>query len=361
MLNTIIIIAAILILVILFAIFRVSSLVDVIKGDSSTKIPSSNGLQANLLLLFLIAGLIGGFYYSFGGLEDDFVLPVASKHGVITDTLFWWTMAITGVVFIVTHIFLFGFSWKYQHRENQVAYFYPHNNKLEMIWTIIPAIVLAALVFTGWKAWMDITRESPEGSEVIEIMGYQYAWSVRYPGADNVLGDYDYLKIDATNQMGIDFSDRASFDDFIPREIHVPKGKPVRFNIRARDVIHSVYQPHFRLQMNAVPGMPTQFWFEPIKTTEEMRIETKNPDFQYELVCNKICGQGHFAMRYIIVVDELEDYKEWFKSQEPWLKQNADYLTEVPAKLREAASIVAGIQNPSDLDAPNGLTISGSK
>ena len=84
-------------------------------------------------------------YYSFGGLEDDFVLPVASKHGVITDTLFWWTMAITGVVFIVTHIFLFGFSWKYQHRENQVAYFYPHNNKLEMIWTITPAIVLVFL------------------------------------------------------------------------------------------------------------------------------------------------------------------------------------------------------------------------
>ena len=109
MLDIIIIIVAILILVILFAIFRVSSLVDIIKGDSSTKIPSSNGFQANLLLLFLIVGLIGGIYYSFGGLEEDFVLPVASKHGVITDNLFWWTMAITGIVFIVTQIFLFGF------------------------------------------------------------------------------------------------------------------------------------------------------------------------------------------------------------------------------------------------------------
>jgi cytochrome c oxidase subunit 2 len=192
-------------------------------------------------------------------------------------------------------------------------------------------------------------------------MGYQYAWSVRYPGADNVLGNYDYLKIDATNQMGIDFSDRASFDDFIPREIHVPKGKPVRFNIRARDVIHSVYQPHFRLQMNAVPGMPTQFWFEPTKTTEEMRLETNNPDFQYELVCNKICGQGHFAMRYIIVVDELEDYNEWFKSQEPWLKQNSDYLSKVPEKLREVASIMVGIENELGSNVEKGLIISGSK
>ena len=360
MLNIIVIAAIVLILVILFAIYRVSSLVDIIKGESHNKVSSANGFQGTLMLLFLIFGLIGGFYYSFGGLDDDFILPVASEHGVVTDKLFWWTMGITGFVFVVTQIFLFGFAWKYQHRENQVAYYYPHNNKLETIWTIIPAIVLAILVFTGWKAWVDITGESPEGSEVVEIMGYQYALAVRYPGADSKLGEYDYRKIDATNQMGIDFADRASFDDFIPREIHVPKGKPVLFKIRARDVIHSVYQPHFRLQMNAVPGMPTQFWFVPTKSTADMQAETKNPDFQYELVCNKICGKGHFAMRYIIVVDEPEDYKKWFDSQEPWLKQNADYLTEVPANLRESASIVAGIELP-EVDFSNGIISSGSK
>ena len=120
-----------------------------LKGTQITKNPLLQWSTSKFTVVVSHYRTVWGFYYSFGGLEEDFVLPVASKHGVITDTLFWWTMAITGIVFIVTQIFLFGFSWKYQHRENQVAYFYPHNNKLELIWTIIPAIVLAALVFTG--------------------------------------------------------------------------------------------------------------------------------------------------------------------------------------------------------------------
>ena len=123
------------------------------------------------------------------------------------------------------------------------------------------------------------------------------------------------------------------------------KGKPVLLNIRARDVIHSFYSPHFRLQMNAVPGMPTRFWFVPTKTTAEMRVETGNPDFNYELVCNKICGKGHFGMKYLIVVDEPEEYEKWYAEQQPWLKQNPDYLAQVPAEMREQARITLGLDN----------------
>jgi cytochrome c oxidase subunit 2 len=317
MLNLIIVVSIILIIAILLAVFRVATLVGVIKGDTKKQVPSSNKLQAGLLMAFLIFGIIGFFYYSFGGLDESYVQPIASEHGEVTDNLFWITMGITCTVFIVTQIFLFGFSFKYQHSENRRATFYPHNNTLEVIWTIVPAIVLALLILSGWKAWVDITGKAPDNAEVVEIMGYQYAWAVRYPGSDKQLGDYDYRKIDAVNQLGIDFEDKNAFDDFIPREIHIPKGEPVLFKIRARDVIHSVYAPHFRLQMNAVPGMPTRFWFVPTKSTAEMRIETGNPDFNYELVCNKICGKGHFAMKYIIVVDEPEEYKEWYASQEP--------------------------------------------
>ncbi len=336
--------AVVLILVILITIFRVSTLVSIVKGDSQKRVvPSANRTQAMLMMLFLIAGIVGFFYYSFGGLDDDYTLPVASEHGVVTDRLFWITMAITCFVFIVTQIFLFGFAYKYQHSEDRKADFYPHNNTLEVIWTSIPAVVLALLILSGLKAWQDITGPAPEDVEVVEIMGYQYSWAARYPGSDNQLGQSDYQKIDATNQMGIDFTDRASFDDFIPREIHIPKGQPVEFRIRARDVIHSVFQPHFRMQMNAVPGMPTRFWFVPSKSTAEMRNETGNPDFNYELVCNKICGFGHFGMKYIIVVDEPEEYEEWYKSQDPWLKQNASYLSEVSNDLREAARIASGL------------------
>lgn len=360
MLNLILVIAVVLVVAILVSIFRVTTLVGIAKGDSKKKVPTGNKTNALLLLLFLIVGVIGFFYYSFGGLDEGFVQPIASEHGLVTDRLFWITMGLTGVVFIITQIFLFGFAFKYQHKEGQKAHYYPDNHKLEYFWTGVPAIVLAVLILFGWKAWSDITAPAPENAEVIEVMGYQYAWAVRYPGADKKLGDYDYKKIDVTNQMGIDFSDRAAFDDFIPIELHIPKGKPVLLKIRARDVIHSVYMPHFRMQMNAVPGLPTHFWFVPTKSTADMREETGNPDFNYELVCNKICGKGHFAMRYVVIVDEPDEYEKWYAEQTPWLKQNEDYLSQVPADLQELAKISAGIEIEPEIVVENSLVSSSN-
>lgn len=358
MLSLIVVLAIVLVLAILYAIFRVATLVGIVKGDSTKKVPASNKVQASLLLLFMIVGLFGFFYYSFGGLDESFVNPIASEHGVATDRLFWITMAITGFVFVLTQIFLFGFAYKYQHKESNQALFYPHNNKLEYIWTIIPAIVLAVLILSGWRTWVDITSPAPEGAEVIEVMGYQYSWSIRYGGSDKKLGDYDYRKIDVVNQVGMDFSDKASFDDFIPTKLYLAKGRPVLLQIRARDVIHSVYQPHFRLQMNAVPGMPTRFWFTPTKTTSEMRTETGNPEFNYELVCNKICGKGHFAMKYLIEVLEPEEYDKWYASQDSWLKQNADYLANVPEELQEMAIIASGIEPDDEISEVNNTIVS---
>ncbi len=360
MLNLIIILAVILVLAILVAVFRVTTLVGIVKGESGNYVPSANKAQAALLMLFLIAGLVGFFYYSFGGLEDDFTQPIASEHGVVTDNLFWITMAITGFVFIVTQLFLFGFAFKYQYKKGNQATFYAHNNTLEFVWTAIPAIVLAILIISGWKAWTNITGPAPEDSEIIEVMGYQYSWAVRYGGADKHLGSYDFKQIDVVNQVGIDFSDKASFDDFIPTKLMLPKGRPVHLQIRARDVIHSVYQPHFRLQMNAVPGMPTRFWFVPTKTTAEMRAETGNPEFEYELVCNKICGKGHFAMKYLIEVLEADEYDKWYAEQDAWLKQNADYLSQVPSELKEMAKIASGIENNEELQSVENGVVSNN-
>ena len=347
MFNLIIIVAVVLILAIAYTVFRVTQLVGIAKGDNQKRVTSDNRLHASLLVVFLIAGIFGFFYYSFGGLDDSFIQPLASEHGARTDKWFWITMAITAFVFIMTQILLFGFSYMYQYKEGNKATFYPHNNKLELIWTAIPAVVLAVLVISGWKIWVDITGPAPEDAEVIEVYGYQYAWAFRYPGNDNKLGAYDYRKTDLinNNQVGIDYSDKAAFDDFMGRELHVPKGKPVLLKIRARDVIHSVYQPNFRLQMNAVPGLPTRFWFVPTKSTEEMRQETGNPDFNYELVCNKICGKAHFSMKGIIVVDEPEDYEKWKAEQEPLLKQNPALMANVPENLKEVAIISADLEN----------------
>jgi cytochrome c oxidase subunit 2 len=213
-----------------------------------------------------------------------------------------------------------------------------------MIWTIVPAIVLTILVVYGLTVWNKVMAPAPEEAEVIEIMGYQFAWKVRYPGKDDKLGAYDFRLVDATNEFGLDFSDRSAYDDFTPRELHLPKGRPVEFRIRARDVLHSVFAPHFRLKMDAVPGMPTRFWFVPTKSTADMRAETGNPDFNYEIACTEVCGRGHFSMRLLVVVDEPEDYEKWKAEQESWLSKNPEYMAKVPDNLKELAMIKSEIE-----------------
>ena len=350
--NTLFIISILLIIAVVWVIFRVSNLVGIMKGDSKKNISSGNKIQAIYLVIFMVVGIIAFFYYSFFGGVTKFTKPLASEHGAVIDNLFWITMAICIFVFILTQIFLFGFAYKYQYKEGNKADFYPHNNKLEMIWTIIPAIVLAILIFSGLKAWNEfIISDAPEGTEVVEVTGFQFGWAFRYGGnSDGELGSYDFRKIslERNNPVGIDVEDPRNFDDFMTTQLVIPKGKPIELSVRARDVIHSVYNPHFRIQINAVPGHPTRLWFTPTKSTDDMRIETGNSEFEYELVCNKICGKSHFGMKAIIKVLEQDEYDEWRASQKPWLQGNAEYLVDVPENLREAAKIAANIEEEEE-------------
>lgn len=345
MINLIIGLGVVLILVILYLIFRLSNLVSLAKASdvkTDERADSSNKANAALFLIFTIVSLIAFFWYSFATF-DDYNLPVASVHGAWTDTLFWITMAVTVVAFSIITVIMGVFIFKFQHKEGRKARFYPDNHYLELAWTIIPAIVLAILIFTGLRAWNEITAPASADAEVIEVIAQQFAWTARYPGnKDNTLGSYNYKLIDAVNEFGLDLTDKNSFDDFKSLELHVPKGKEVLLKIRSKDVLHSLYIPHFRVKMDAVPGMPTQFKFVVDKTTEEMRDKLKNPNFNYELACAEVCGQAHFSMKMIVVVDEPEAYEKWKQGQEAWLKQNPDYLKKVPAALQEAAMIKAG-------------------
>lgn len=344
MFNLAIVLGVVLLLAILFLIFRISSLISVAKGDSNKVVTGSNKINGALFMLFLVGMGFLFFWYSFKEF-DNYNLPVASEHGSQYEFMFWTTMAVTGIVFVLTQILLFYFSWKYQYKKESRALFYPENNKLEVIWTFVPAIVLAILVFTGWRVWTDVTAPAPESTNNIEIMGYQFAWEIRYPGNDGELGNTDYRIIDATNSFGIDFADKASYDDFTYREMVIPKGEPVTFNIRARDVLHSVFAPHFRLKMDAVPGMPTSFTFTATKTTEEMRTELNDPEFNYEIACTEICGRGHFSMAKNLVVLEPEEYQKWYAEQESFLQRNPEYLSKVPADLKELALLKTGLGN----------------
>ncbi|MCB2407545.1 cytochrome c oxidase subunit II [Hymenobacter lucidus] len=326
-----ILLVLVLLLVVFGLLFRIQILTSIFSGSSTREIGTSNRVNAILMIAFMV---IGGaaFAYSFMDNYGKMNPPIASVHGHEMERLFWTTMIIIGIVFVLTHIALFVYSYKYQYKEGRRAYFFPHNNKIEIIWTVIPAIVMAGLVFAGWKEWTKITGPAPKDSVVLEVMGKQFNWLVRYPGRDQKLGVVNYRLIDATNEFGFDLSDKSGLDDFVAGEIHVPKGHPVLLKIRSRDVLHAVYMPHFRVQMYAVPGMPTKFWFTPTKTTDEMRAQLGNPKFNYELACNQICGRGHFAMKLNIIVDEPDDYVAWFSQQKSFSEQNPDVLASFKQK-----------------------------
>lgn len=344
-------VGVVLILAILFMIFRISSLVGLVKGKETTD--PYNKVNAFLFMAFSISSIVGFLWYSYAHFSE-YTLPVASEHGKITDNLFWITMGVTVISFAIISIVMFWFTYKYQYNPNRKAEFIADNHTLEIIWTVVPAIVLSLLVFKGLRVWSDITGPAKEDAEVIELVGQQWLWSARYPGVkDKQLGQFNYRLIDASNEFGLDLTDKNSFDDFKSLELHVPKGKEVLLKIRAKDVLHSVFLPHFRVKMDAVPGMTTFFKFTATKTTQEMRDQLSNPKFNYEMACTEICGKGHFSMKFPVVVDEPEDYEKWKASQEAWLKLNPEYLNKVPAELKEAAMIKSGLP----LDVKIGSTV----
>jgi cytochrome c oxidase subunit II len=187
-----------------------------------------------------------------------------------------------------------------------------------MIWTIIPSIALAVLILYGLSQWNSIMKpiESEEDYVLIELYGKQFDWTARYAGEDAKLGRAEYRLIEGLNALGLDTSDVHAADDKIVKgEFHLPVGKPVQFVFRAQDVMHSAYMPHFRAQMNCVPGLKTQFNFVPRKTTLEMKEITGNDEFEFILLCNKICGAAHYNMQMNIIVESQEDYDKWLAEQ----------------------------------------------
>ncbi len=349
MTNIILGVGIVLILIILVMIFRVQSLISIVRGAPRSRETTSNKVNAALWVVLLVLGSVAIIWSSW--VAAEYFLPDASsEHGPKTDDLFWITMGITGAVFFATHILLFYFPYKYQFRENRKASFYPDNNRLEVIWTVVPAIVLTLLVLSGWKVWRDITSDAPEQAMEVELVGKQFNWLVRYPGVKQAelgkkkaeLGNFNYRLIDASNEVGIDLTDENSFDDFMPREVHLVKGKPVLLKIRGRDVLHSVFLPQFRVKMDAVPGMPTKFWFTPTHTTKEMREQLGNPNFNFELACTEVCGRGHFSMRNLVIVETQEEFDAWAAKQQSWLATHRDYLSKVPANLQQKALQIIG-------------------
>lgn len=331
-----------------FQIAKASEYVSILKGEKKA-FEQNNKINAFLMVAFLVLGLIGVWYCNKLYYKKTLLpYPSASELGANIDTMLWISLIITGIVFFITQILLFWFAYKYQHNDKRKAYYYPHNNKLEIIWTTIPAIALCVLVGFGLFYWFKITGEAPKGSMEVEITGKQFEWIFRYPGRDNTFGKKYFKLIDPakSNQLGMLWSDttlagperpaghgehgmiktstslkadQAGFDDLIiqSKPMYLAKGQPVKIIINAQDVIHDVGLPHFRLKMDAVPGTPTTIWFTPVYTTEEMRQITGNGAFEYEIACDQMCGNSHYTMRGVIKVVTRDEFILWRAQQKP--------------------------------------------
>lgn len=341
----IILLCTALLITVLVQIGKITELSGEIRGEKDVQ-QTSNYWNSRLGMVFMVLFLIGcgwsAYYYKnymlgYGPHES------ASINGAAQDQLLNTTIIITGIVFVLTHIALFWYAYKYRGRAGRLAEFMPHDNRLELIWTAIPAVAMTILVVFGLNVWNKVMADVSPDEEYIEIeaTGIQFAWILRYTGADKKLGERDFRMINGVNQLGQDWADPANHDDFLPTEIVLPVDKKVRVKIMARDVLHSFFLPHFRVKMDAVPGMPTYFVFTPNITTEEYRerlshypeyqepADPTDPEgpkkweaFNFELACAELCGKGHFSMRFVVRIVEEEEYQEWLSQQSSYYLSN---------------------------------------
>ena len=357
----------------LVRVYELSSKLRGTKEHETTQ--KDNNFNALMLLLFMFFQIFGLVYlmveYGWTGRGDS-----ASVQGKETDWLLNLNFIIILIAALVTNALLFYFSFKYARKPGVPAYYYPHNNKLEMIWTVVPAIILAVIIILGLQTWNDITSASGNDSKVVELYAKQYGWTARYSGKNNRLGKFDYKLTTDNNELGLvtkntidtaiyhllkgvtgiesiqkklnDASvvlsdsaqssltkslsskerlirllyqmkenhdvkvDNDAWDDFIQKDtLYLCVNQPYEFKFRSMDVIHSAFFPHFRAQMNTVPGMTTRTKFTPDITTKDMRLKMKNENFNFILMCNKICGGAHYKMNMKVVVLSKIEYMEW--------------------------------------------------
>jgi cytochrome c oxidase subunit 2 len=374
------------ILIVVLAIIAIAQLTKVYEMSRSLRknkeedIPAAdNKMNASLWLVWMFVFFCATIYLYIK--YGNYLPESASEHGVAMDQLMLVNIALITVVFFIVNFFLFYFAWKYQYKKGNKAKFFAHDNRLEMLWTLVPGVTLAFIIVYGLITWNAITGPASADAIQIEVYSRQFDWTVRYSGDDKTFGASSFNLISSSNPLGLisaegirekleeieadienlesqikanesdhllpesyvkSLEDRVyrlkrhkqrimdldetevnglstwetGFDDKVVKgEMHIPVNKEVEFIFRSQDVIHSAYMPHFRAQMNTVPGTPTRFKMKPTITTAEMRNKLGDSNFDYILLCNKVCGAAHFNMQMKIVVETEEEYNAWLAAQ----------------------------------------------
>jgi cytochrome c oxidase subunit 2 len=370
MTSLLVIIVLVLLAVALWQLTKIFDLTQVGATSDNSQIATDedNNVQGYLMFGFLAFIYIFTIYgvFTWGPLV---LHTPASEHGALIDSLMNITWVLIFIVQAITQVLLHYFAFKYRGKKDQKALYFADNNKLEAIWSVIPAVVLAGLILYGLYAWTNIMFvDEDDDTIVVELYAQQFKWTARYAGADNVLGKANVRLIEGINTLGVDLSDPYAQDDIVVSELHIPKGKKIHFKMRSQDVLHSAYFPYFRAQMNCVPGMVTEFAFTPIYTTAEYQalpymiekvaninaLRAKKSielvakgetgldpyTFDYLLLCNKICGASHYNMQMKVVVDTPEDYKKW-------LSDKATLVSEVKAANATPVPVEGGVKSDS--------------
>lgn len=389
--TLIIILVLVLVGIILVQVGKLTEIAAVIRGEQAAE-KENNNLNAYLSVIFMVGfvllSVVSATWYT------DEMLGygpniAASEHGKLLDNTFNITLFFTGIVFIITQILLFWYAYKYRAKEGRVGDFIPHNNRLEIIWTAVPAVVMTFLVVNGLDTWNTVMADVGPDEEYLEIeaTAQQFGWIIRYPGKDNLIGTRDYKLTTGINQLGQDWTDNKNHDDVVssaPGEpFYLPKGKKVRVRIISKDVLHNFFLPQFRVKMDAVPGMPTYFIFTPTETTEEYRarhgalkkngkpkypswhglLDPQDPEsgprwkgFEYELACAELCGSGHYSMRRILRIVEQDEYDAWMAEQVPYYESTIAGTDDDPYKeqnLKKTEEAKAAEEKVLEGDAEN--------
>jgi len=404
-------------LVIILAVIAIAQLTKVYELSRSLRknkeeeiSAADNKLNANLMLVWMFLFFVGTvfLYVRYG----DYLPVAASEHGVDVDKLMNVNIWMVTVSFFIVNFFLFYFAWKYQFKKGRKAKFFAHDNRLEMLWTLVPGVLLAFVIVYGLITWNKITGPASADAIQIELYSRQFDWTARYPGENKTFGTASYNLISTSNPLGLVTKDgiRAKMDELdaqienvehqlaenklmplmpesyvatledkvsrlkrhkqriadidensvngistwesgnddrlVKGEMHIPVNKEIEFIFRSQDVIHSAFMPHFRSQMNSVPGVATRMKMTPTVTTAEMRKITGNDSFNYILLCNKVCGAAHFNMQMKIVVESEADYNAWVAKQKmfkaPEVKESADSTLANEPKKDTLATAMGG-------------------
>ena len=252
-------------------------------------------------VLFLAVPVLGVATFAIAPSFDVWLPKDVSEHGQSIDSLFYFILALTGVVFVATEGLLFWFLWKYDASKRQgPATYIQGSHTLEVVWTIIPAATLLFLAIYQMNAWADVKMRRPAMQPTVEVVARQFEWRLRYPGRDGTLGTVDDL--------------------FLVNDLHLPIDEDVLIQLKSMDVLHSFFLPHVRIKQDAVPGMKIPVWF---KAREEG---------EFDIVCAELCGWGHYKMKGRVTYETRPKFEAWLERK--YAEQQA---TQPPAEAADVA------------------------